>query len=64
MSIVAPFAKNAGLVFGMMRGTVENLVLAGPHVGPDGIRRSIGSRHLRDFIPLDGAQRHSDRFSF
>jgi len=41
--------------------TVESLVLVGPHVGPDGIRRPIGNRPVRVFIPFGGAKRHADR---
>src|SRR5580704_111121 len=33
--------------------------LAGPHVGPDGIRRPIGNRPVRVFIPFGGAKRHA-----
>src|SRR5580704_6666979 len=33
---------------------VENLVLIGRHVGPHGIRRPIGNRPLRVFMPFGG----------
>ena len=46
---------------GLLWGTIEYLVLAGPHVGPDAIRRPIGNRPVQVFNPLGGAQRHANR---